>query len=130
MGKAAYERGSQVIRDQIDREQSSKPKRHPSEIALFHAERINGNLKQKIQSLEFELDKSKQYLRLARAERDALKDEVKQRDEKITFYKGLCRSLNEHAERMKRSWHKASNLLRMIPAATVEEARSTGEHRV
>jgi len=130
MGKAAYERGSKVIRERIAREQAEKPQRHPAEISLYHAERINSNLKRKIESLELRLERCERYLRLARAERDALNDDVEALDEKITFYKGWCRSLNANAERLKRSWEKASRLLRLLPRDLVVEARSTGEHRI
>lgn len=122
MGVAAYQRGSQVIRDQIDREQAEKPKPHPAEIALFHAERINGNLRAKVESLESQLEKARQYLRLARLERDALRDQAVRDGKRI-------KSLMEHGERMKRSWLKASKLLRLIPSSIVNDARSTGEHR-
>lgn len=108
MGNAAYNRGTQVLRDQITRDTEAKPKRHHAEIALHHAERINNNLKSRIASLEEEVEKAKLYLRLARAERDALKLEVKEREQKIEFYKTMCCSLRSRGEKLKRSWQKAS----------------------
>lgn len=129
MGNAAYNRGTQVLRNQITRDMEAKPKRHPAEISLNHAERINNSLKGRIAILEKEVEKAKLYLRLARADRDALKLEIQEREERIEFYKTLCGSLRSRCEKLKRSWQKASKLLRMMPMDLVSAVRSTGEHR-
>jgi DNA repair exonuclease SbcCD ATPase subunit len=118
-----------VIRDQIDREMESKPKEHPAEIALRHAERINGDLKARCEQLEAELDKARKHLELARSERDFYKSEVKDRDEVIESNKEAYASVVEYAGKMRRSWQKASNLLRMMPLDLVNKAREPGEHR-
>lgn len=130
MGKAAYERGSAVIRRQIAEDFDALPKRHPAEIALHHAERINGNLKARIESLEAELERARRYMSLARLERDATKEDVAKEKKRSERWKQMCRSVMERASKMERSWRKASALLRMLPADLVREARETGDHRV
>lgn len=129
MGNAAYERGTQVIRNSIDRDVELLPKRHPAEVALFHAERINSSLKEKIAALQSELETAKKYLAVARAERNVLKEELREQEMQIHFWKTLCSSIHRQCAKFRRSWLKASNLLRLIPASVVSEAREEGKHR-
>jgi len=129
MSKAAYDRGTLVIRQQIDRELADKPKPHPDSIALMHAKRVNENLRQRIESLESELAKAKQYLAIARSERNLLKQEIVERENKYQFLFDCWESSKKRADQFKRSWEKASRLLRMLPPHLVAEARADGEHR-
>lgn len=129
MGNAAYNRGSKVIRDQIDRELAARPRKHPAEIALHHAERINGNLRDRVADLESELEKAKRYVRMARLERDMLKDELADARLHHDRLKLAFAGLRESYARVRRSWMKASRLLRMMPADMVRAARESGEHR-
>jgi chromosome segregation ATPase len=129
MGVAAYNRGTKLVREQIARDFDELPKRHPAEVSLYHAERINENLKAKVESLQQDLDRAKQYLELARLERDALKAEIAETGKWVNTLKGIVHAANERADKFKRSWIKASNLLRLLPKDLVDEVRDRGEHR-
>jgi len=129
MGVAAYNRGTKLVREQIARDFDELPKRHPAEISLHHAERINANLKARVASLEADLGRAKTYMEAARLERDLLKEELAEKERWNATLKSLVQSANARADQIKRSWIKASNLLKLLPKDLVDEVRSRGEHR-
>lgn len=116
MGIAAYNRGTQVVRHQTDTQlaEVSPAIEHRAERSRIR------ELEQQLRlATETALNDRNRALAVIRSLRVKLDDSRQQ----CKFWKDTARRAMASITAIRQSWHRASELLRMLPASKVQELR-------
>lgn len=121
MGIAAYNRGSAVIRRQADCDVADIP---ASQIERSASDNREDMLRTRLASAELDLSKARRLIALLRAEKACLRDELTEERASHAASRSMLSRMFAALGRVRRSWHKASALLRLLPVETVNALRA------
>lgn len=116
MGIAAYNRGTALIRRQIDEEQprESNTLRLIEERKEHKAER--DELREQIKQLEKTIAEQKQTI-------DELRDNITCQQSEINRFRHHAAAMRELSQSYQRNWRRSSELLRLLPSDKVHQLR-------
>jgi predicted nucleic acid-binding Zn-ribbon protein len=117
MGVAAYNRGSRAVAAQIGK---------PGEAAFIRGARDNriSALTVRAEAAEGDLVKARRLIALLRAEKADLRQQITEERQSHASTRGMLKAMHETLSRVRRSWHKASAMLRLLPPDSVQELRA------
>jgi hypothetical protein len=117
MGVAAYNRGSTAIARQLQPQYGAAWERgardNRIQMLIGRAERA-----------EHDLERAKRLIRLLRAEKACLRDDLASEREAHDATRGFVSRMWQSLGSVRRSWQKASALLRLLPPNVVNELRA------